>query len=157
MDNLLAILSDGVIRGGRRMVRGELRLVCMFDVPFAELGKHLARRNRRRYEPFGIAVDRRYAFRMGARPVIYLPLREARDVLAPREQWRVVNLEFDRTPPTDWTFEREWRVPGDLPLEPSSCAALVESWRDADDVYEHFSGHPPCAGVIPLRELFRKP
>ncbi|HXW84959.1 MAG TPA: hypothetical protein VEJ86_11175 [Candidatus Binataceae bacterium] len=154
LDNLVAILETGVIRGGRRMVRGRQPVVCLFDLPFAELRRVLVRRNRARYQPFGIAIDRRYAFHQGARPVIYLPWREARGLLAAAELWRVVNIEFDRTSPSDWTFEREWRQPGELRLEPKRCAALVESWRDADEVYERFGGHPPCAGVIPLSELF---
>ena len=157
IDNLISILTGGVIRGGRRMVRGGRPAVCMFDVPLTELRTLLARRNRRRYEPFGIAVDRRYAFRMGARPVIYMPWREARDVLAPTEFWRVVNMEYDRTPPIDWSFEREWRLRGDLAIPERLCAALVETWRDADEIYDRFAGRPPCAGVIPLRELFGAP
>jgi hypothetical protein len=157
IDNLVAILRDGVIRGGRRMVRGGGEAVCLFDVPLGQLDRILARRNRRRYEPVGIAVERRYAFRMGARPVVYLPWREARAVIAPAEFWRVVNLEYDRNPPVDWTFEREWRLRGDLPLDPSCCAALVETWRDADEVFDRFGGRPPCAGVMPLRELLGKP
>ena len=32
LDNLVAILSDGVIRGGSRMIRGARPAVCMFDV-----------------------------------------------------------------------------------------------------------------------------
>jgi len=31
---------------------------------------------------------------------------------------------------------------------------LVENWRDADEIYDRFQGQPPCAGVIPLQELF---
>jgi hypothetical protein len=154
LDNLVSILKEGVVRGGRRMVRGGRPVVCLFDVPLPELRAVLVRENRRRYEPFGVAVDRRYAFRMGARPVVYLPWREARTVVAPAEQWRVVSLEMERNPPVDWTYEREWRLAGDLPLEPSLCVALVESWRDVDEVYDRFEGRPPCAGVIPLRELF---
>jgi hypothetical protein len=154
MDNLISILEHGVIRGGRRMVRGGTPAVCMFDVPIGALRSILTRKNRRRYEPFGIAIDRRYAFSCGARPVIYLPSREARTVVPPAEHWRVVSLELDRKPGVDWTFEREWRLPGDLTLEARVCAALVESWRDADEIYDRFAGHPPCAGVIPLSELF---
>src|SRR5581483_8490438 len=80
LDNLVSILKEGVVRGGRPVV-------CLFDVPLPELRAVLVRENRRRYEPFGVAVDRRYAFRMGARPVVYLPWREARTVVAPAEQW----------------------------------------------------------------------
>ena len=154
MDNLASILASQIIRGGRRMVRGGKPAVCMFDIELPALSAVLTRENRRRYEPFGIAVDRRYAFRMGARPVIYLPWREARGAIAPEEHWRVVSIEMDRNPPVDWTYEREWRLQGDLPLQPKLCVALVESWRDADEIYDRFDGHPPCAGVIPLRDLF---
>ncbi|HTR63900.1 MAG TPA: hypothetical protein VMH37_19465 [Candidatus Binataceae bacterium] len=154
MDNLVSILTAQVVRGGRRMVRGGKAAVCMFDIALPALSTVLTRENRRRYEPFGIAVDKRYAFRMGARPAIYLPWREAREAIAPAEHWRVVSIEMDRHPPVDWTYEREWRLQGDLPLQPKLCVALVESWRDADEIYDRFDGHPPCAGVIPLRELF---
>jgi hypothetical protein len=154
IDNLIAILEHATIRGGRRMVRGGACAVCLFDAALPDLRTILVRKNRRRYEPYGLAIDRRYAFAHGARPVIYLPWREAREIVAPREYWRVVTIEIDRHPPVDWTHEREWRVPGDLPLDPRTTAALVESWRDVDTIYDHFGGRPPCAGVIPLKELF---
>lgn len=154
LDNLVAILKDGIIRGGSRMVRGRQSAVCMFDVPIAELRAILDRRNRRRYEPFGIAVDKRYAFTMGARPVIYLPWREAAKILPPEESWRVVSIEMEKKPTVDWTFEREWRVASDLPFDPRLAAALVENWKDVDEIFERFDGRPPCAGVIPLAEMF---
>jgi len=157
LDNLVAILKDGVIRGGSRMVRGGRPAVCMFDVPIAELRAILDRRNRRRYEPFGIAVDKRYAFTMGARPVIYLPWQEAEKLLAPEESWRVVSLEMDKNPPVDWTFERESRIAGELRFDPMLAAALVETWKDVDEIFERFDGRPPCAGVIPIAEMFNRP
>ena len=49
LDNLVAILKNGVIRGGSRMIRGGRPAVCMFDVPIPELRTILDRRNRRRY------------------------------------------------------------------------------------------------------------
>jgi len=157
LDNLVAILRDNIIRGGTRMVRGGRPAVCMFDVPIAELGTILDRRNRRRYEPFGIAVDKRYAFTMGARPVIYLPWNEAEKILAPEESWRVVSFEMDKTPPVDWTFEREWRIADELRFDPMLAAALVETWKDVDEIFERFNGRPPCAGVIPIVEMFNPP
>jgi hypothetical protein len=125
----------------------------MVDAPLVELRALLARRNRRRYEPFGIAVDKSYAFRMGARPVIYMPWREAASLLPEPEQWRVVSLDLDRRPIVDWSFEREWRIASDLPVDPRRTVALVENWRDADEIFERFEGRPPCAGVIPLSDL----
>lgn len=81
LDNLIAILRDGLIHGSERMIRGRRRAVCLFDAPLAELHKLLDHRNRHRYQPFGVAVDKRYAFRMGVRPVVYMPWREAIQML----------------------------------------------------------------------------
>ena len=153
LDNLASILRDGAIRPSVRMIPGGRGAVCLFDTPIAELGRVLTPANRRRYEPFGIALDKRYAFRLGARPAIYLPLAEAERIIAREELWRVAAIDFDRDPPVDWTFEREWRIAGALPLT-TTAVAIVESWRDVDDIYERFAGVPPCAGVIPLKELF---
>jgi hypothetical protein len=75
-------------------------------------------------------------------------------LLAPGERWRVVALELERDAPIDWSYEREWRLAGDLALPAERAVALVENWRDADEIYDRFQGQPPCAGVIPLRELF---
>jgi hypothetical protein len=154
LDNLLWILEDNLVRGSTRMLLGGQRGVCLFDTPPHELGHLLTPRNRRRYEPFGVAVDKRYAFSMGARPVIYMPSAEAAAILNHDEMWRVVSIDMTRNPPIDWTFEREWRVRGDLALRPQFSVALVASWRDADEIYERFNGKPPCAGVIPLGEIF---
>jgi hypothetical protein len=157
LDNLAAILREGVIRGSSRMIREKRPVVCLFDLPIRDLRGLLDRRNRRRYEPFGIAIDKRYAFAMGARPVIYMPWSEAENLLAPGERWRVVALELERAAPIDWSHEREWRIAGDLVLPAGRAVALVEDWRDAGEIYDRFQGEPPCAGVIPLRELFATP
>ncbi len=154
LDNLAAILREGVIRGSSRMIRGKRDAVCLFDAPLSELDQLLDRRNRRRYQPFGIALDKRYAFRMGARPVFYMPWLEAQRLLPAGELWRVVAIDMDRAQPIDWSFEREWRIAGDLPIEPRRSVALVETWRDADEIFDRFGGHPPCGGVIPLSDLF---
>jgi len=154
LDNLLWILEDCRVRGSTRMIAGGHGGVCLFDAAPHELGHLLTPRNRRRYEPFGVAVDKRYAFAMGARPVIYMPSAEAAAILNEDEMWRVVSIDMTRNPPVDWTFEREWRVLGDLPLKPQLSVALVASWRDVDEIYERFNGKPPCAGVIPLGEIF---
>lgn len=153
LDNLATILRDGLIRGSSRMVLGGDPTVCLFDAPLHELHDLLVRTNRRRYQPFGVAMDRRYAFGMGARPVIYLPLPEARAMIAESELWRVVRLDLRPPSPVDWTFEREWRARGDLPLPPQGAVALVETWHDVAEIYDRFDGAPPCTGVLPLENL----
>src|SRR5258708_7353539 len=125
LDNLVTILRDGVIRGSTRMVREGRAVVCLFDVPIGDLRVVLDRRNRRRYEPFGIAIEKRYAFRAGARPVIYMPWREAESLLAPGERWRVVALELELDAPVDWSYERESRRACDLPCPVLHAAGFV--------------------------------
>lgn len=154
MDNLAEILRNGVIQGSKRMVRTRRAVVSLFDAQWSELDRVLVPDNRRRYERFGIAIDKRYAFAMGARPVIYMPWREACQMLDERELWRVVAIDLGQTPPLDWTFEREWRVAEQLRLPEQGAVALVDSWHDVDELYDRFGGTPPCAGIIPLRELF---
>lgn len=154
VDNLVGILKAGVVRASSRMIRTKRPVVCFFDAPFEHPARVFDRRSRRRYEPFGVAVSKEYAFQMGARPVIYLPWQEAAAMLPSEELWRVVSLEIDREPAVDWTFEREWRMAGDLALAAGETVVLVENWRDADEIYERFDGHPPCAGVLPLKSLF---
>jgi hypothetical protein len=63
-------------------------------------------------------------------------------------------LDINRLPAVDWTFEREWRLAGDLRFDGRNAVALVEDWCDADEIYDRFDGHPPCAGVLPLKSLF---
>jgi hypothetical protein len=155
LDNLAAILSAGTIRASSRMVRTKRPVICFFDAPFDHLARVLDSRARRRYEPFGIAVSKRYAFKMGARPVVYLPWAEAAAILPHSELWRVVSLELGRKPAVDWTFEREWRMVGDLHFAAPDTVVVVEGWRDADEIYARFDGHPPCAGVLPLKSLFQ--
>jgi len=154
LDNLVTILRRGAIRGSSRMVRTKRDVVCLFDASLPELNRLLIPKNRRRYEPFGIAIDKRYAFSMGARPVIYLPWSEACQLLVEQQLWRVVAIDLGQIPPQDWTFEREWRVPDELRLPEQGAVALVETWRDVDDLYERFGGAPPCSGIIPLGDLF---
>jgi hypothetical protein len=153
LDNLETILREGIIHGASRLIRGKRPVVCLFDATIGELGGLLVRANRRRYEPFGVALDKRYAFRMGARPVLYVPWSEAQLILAEEEWWRVGAIDLEHNPPIDWSFEHEWRIAGDLALPARAAVALVETWRDADELYDRFDGNPPCAGVIPIKDL----
>jgi hypothetical protein len=153
VDNLESILRQGVIRGSARMVRGGRPVVCLFDAALDELRRILVPDNRHRYQPFGIALDKRYAFKLGARPVVYMPWPEAQKMFAEEELWRVVAIDLEGNPPVDWSFEHEWRLLGELRLPAHSGVALVRSWSDAEDLYARFDGNPPCAGVIPLADL----
>src|SRR5438128_8966033 len=146
LDNLVEILRDGVVKGSGRMILGKRPTVCLFDAPIAELRRLLTRANRHRYQPFGVAIDKRYAFARGVRPVIYMPLVEARRMLAEEELWRVVALDPSRNPPIDWTFEREWRVRDQLGFPARAAVAFVENCRDVDDIPDPFHAATPWPG-----------
>jgi hypothetical protein len=55
---------------GDSLIPGKRSVVCLFDATTGELGRLLVRSNRQRCEPFGVPLDKRYAFAMGARPVL---------------------------------------------------------------------------------------
>lgn len=136
-DNLCNILETGEIWGTHRFVRGSNKATCFMDVPFMSL-KYIfteenTKRDRPRYEPYGILVAKQHAYRKGARPVLYMSNKECLDMKIPRaEWWRVVRLYADRKGNwISWLHEREWRKKGDFPL-PSTCiAALVDTSSEA--------------------------
>jgi hypothetical protein len=133
--NLFNILKTGEIWGSSNegFVKGTRRAACLMDVPFVAL-KHICNnRNRERYEPYGIVVTKRFAYKMGARPVLYLSNKELRVLRIPRrEQWRVVRFEVSDAGWISWLHEREWRCPDELPLPKNWVrAALVKNTKDA--------------------------
>jgi hypothetical protein len=78
-ENLLNILQTGKIWGSEPkagMIKGKSRAACFIDVPFASLKYVLTPENSDpqspRYEPYGIAVTKRFAHEAGCRPVLYL-------------------------------------------------------------------------------------
>jgi hypothetical protein len=72
--------------------------------------------------------DKQWAHAQGARQVIYQPDDEYLS-LAPQHQWRHVRYE---PPAVDFTWEREWRIRGNMPVSPEFSAIVVphQSWAD---------------------------
>lgn len=91
------------------------------DVPFASLKYVLTPENSDpqspRYEPYGIAVTKRYAYDKGCRPVLYFSNAETTDLRIPRSKlWRVVRLEVSKKGWISWLHEHEWRCEGEFTL-----------------------------------------
>ena len=61
----------------------------------------------------------------------------------------MVGMETDRNLRLDGTFDRKWHWPRGLHLQPELCTALVEAFRQADEIRDRRTGHPP--GGIVLR------
>ena len=160
--NLCNILETGRIWGSntsKGFIKGPNKAVCFMDVPFMSL-KYIftednTKRDRPRYEPYGVLVSKQYAYSNGARPVLYLSDRETTRLGIPDEElWRVVKLYAD----SDgnwicWLQEREWRKKGRFYLPSKSIAALVKTTKEAQKLTgiiesENYKCKP--TSVIPL-------
>ena len=83
-----------------------------------------------RYEPYGIFVSKKLAYRKGCIPVLYLSDKEMKTLGIPEEEkWRVVRFEVSSKGWISWIHEREWRCKGNFILPPK-VNVLVRSIRD---------------------------
>ncbi len=117
LDTLLRILAEGCIRGSHRLVRGLQAVVSWTSRPPHELTeiRHWNRAlGRWTFEPYGIAVNRRRLREFGAKPAIY-GSAAVFERLRPEQRFRFQVGDATRT---QWRREREWRLAGDLRLEP---------------------------------------
>lgn len=139
------ILREGLIHGTTRcFVSQEQKAACFMDVPFVALKYVCSEDNRKRYEPFGIVVSKKWAYRnRDARPVLYLSADERRMLNIPEDElWRVVTLESSKNSDqwqSNWLHEREWRAPGDFQLPDEVRAVLVKTPSDAERLREKIS------------------
>jgi hypothetical protein len=146
---LAEILRDGRIHGSNNagFIKGNRPAVCFSEVPLSSARYFI---ETKRYSPYGIAISKRAAFSMGARPVIYLPDAEGGWIPA-EEKWRQVRFEHGTV---DFTHEREWRLPGDLNLEKlPGFYALVWNPTDANRLRDVLSKYKNLRGVLPMEHL----
>ncbi len=123
-ETLRKILASGWLLGSARVSGHDMPVVCWSEVPLPEcltrrtFRAHLGRWD---YEPFGLALRRSAAVRLGILPVIYGP-SGGRESLPPSDRWRF-QAQGTRV---DWRSEKEWRCYGSLDLaQVSSEEALV--------------------------------
>ena len=76
-----------------------------------------------KYMPFGVLLDKEDVFELGGRPGIYQPRASYYDL--PRSHaYRHVTFSY---PDVDFTWEREWRIHGDVELTPENTTVVVPS------------------------------
>lgn len=139
---LTKILREGFLRGSSEWTYGK-NTICFTEAPIQEFNsifslasiaseKHL----RPRYEPYGVAVNKRWLFSQGGRPVIYdHPDSETKypdDLL-----YRFCPYDLENS--VDYTWEREWRIETkELRLDPKHTIVIVPTSTEAFDiVYEN--------------------
>ncbi|MBD8476090.1 hypothetical protein IFT98_16155 [Pseudomonas sp. CFBP 8770] len=138
-ENLISILLDGRIEGSttkKGFIKGANPAACFMDIPLNSLKYVLNQANtdpaKPRYEPYGIVITKKTAYKKGCRPVIYLSDAEMEQLgIAEDEKWRVVRLENVDGTGVNWIHEREWRCKGSLIMPESPIAVLVKSSNEA--------------------------
>jgi hypothetical protein len=123
---LCSIVEQGRLVGGNEHIRGQYRCVCFTEAPLASLPEGLVNpRAYTRYKPFGVMLDKTWVFARGGRPVIYQTEAEF-DALPEALRWRHMRYEPNDVHPTDFTWEREWRLHLDeLALAPAYATVVV--------------------------------
>lgn len=157
-DNLVNILKEGEIWGSNNTgyIKGKGNTAtCFMDIPFTSLKYVLNEENSSpenpRYEPYGIFVEKNYAYKHGVRPVLYLSDDEIDDLNIPQnELWRVVKLEVHNRDWVSWLHEREWRCNGDFQLPAKMkpyirtfrLGVLVKTYRDVLKLQKEMNDNP---------------
>lgn len=137
VDVLYEIVSQRQLIGSitkSAFICGSTPAVCFQDAPlhgicqnvfFEQKSKESKKNSRTRYKAFGPAFSKEYAFRKGARPVIYDRTSDAKKYLPPELHWKIVNFNLSKDDAfIDWTHEREWRVPGNFCFELKEATLL---------------------------------
>ena len=132
------ILVEGRLRGSDKWTPAE-SCICFTEAPIQEFNSIFSlvaiaasESQRPRYEPYGIAVSKRWLFAQGGRPVIY-DHPEAVEDLPETQRYRFV--PYDPSRGIDFTWEREWRIRGaDLQLDPKETLVVVPTADEAFDL-----------------------
>jgi hypothetical protein len=119
-----SIVRSRTLRAGTGSIVGGHKCVCFSEAPISVLAQMLAPGDAH-YAPFGVILDKIWLFDRGGRPVIYQP-QEEYEALPASHRHRHVNYDpVNAGGPADVTWEREWRVLGDVPLDPAQVTLVV--------------------------------
>lgn len=149
---------------------GATPAVCFQDAPpsslcqnvyFEQKYRNAVQNAKLRYCACGLMFPKPYAYRKGARPVIYEATNSAKKLLSPEQWWRVVNFDLaDDSRVIDWSHEREWRHPGDFAFDREQATVLVTN----ENAYRNFLTlsegdeeriHHQVAGIVVLEPILR--
>lgn len=123
----LKILRDKKLISNNKMIKGKHKCVCFSETPLPVLQQLFSNKNHIvKYRPFGIVYNKETIYRMGGLPVIYQP-EEDYCKLPPNKAHLHMTFDLRKEPPTDFTWEREWRYRSDdgIVLESTKAKVLV--------------------------------
>lgn len=129
-DILIKILNERKIVGSTTQsgfIVGSEKAVCFQDTTPYGLSQNTfheqklfenKKATKMRYNPIGLAFEKKYVYDNGGRPVFYEETETAKQILPEDEWWRIVNFDLSNSDKIiDWTHEREWRIKGDFEFE----------------------------------------
>ena len=140
-DTIQRIASEGKIRASGSMIRGKFPVVSFTEVPPNELEKIRIWRTgvyRWTFEPYGIAIKRKTLSMKGAGPVKYGSLKTY-ESLPDDEKYLFQILKTEKY---DWSFEKEWRMEGDLHIKEvpvNDWAIVLPNQNEADTMVDLIS------------------
>ncbi len=157
---LKKIIYEGELLGNDYLIRGGTKCVCFTESPITELASlfklYSETDERKRFEPYGIAVRKEWLYSKGGRPVVYQSEQEYQQ-LPELLKWKHVRFEPNLS---DFTWEREWRIKTDkLELDPKQTLLVVPSadeafelmYNNADEEYDEYDeeGIPQKINHVP--------
>lgn len=118
--------------------------ICFTEAPIQEFNSVFSlvsiastKAERPRYEPYGIAVSKKWLFEQGGRPVIY---DHPTNFSEYSESLRYRFVPHDPTNGIDFTWEREWRIQAaKLRLDPKHTLVVVPTSEEAFEVVYEFA------------------
>ncbi|MBW2090806.1 MAG: hypothetical protein JRI34_01615 [Deltaproteobacteria bacterium] len=142
-DTLNRILKEQRIRGSNHLIRGQTPVVSFTGQPLKNIESLIRYRRgliRWAFEPYGIAIAKEILVKVGVRPAIYCG-EEEWEGLPENQKYR---FQLHQPPDTDWTMEKEWRLPGDLDLKTISSKyirIILPSLQEAEQIASDFGYH----------------
>lgn len=171
LDVLFNILNDKKLIGSTTnsgFICGNRPAVCFQDAPLYSIAQNVwfeekyrkSNNNAKlRYEAAGLAFKKYYAYKKGARPVLYEEIENAKEILKKDQWWRIVNFDLSSSASIiDWTHEREWRCPEEFIFDYYAVTIILEDHR----MYKRFiekcekNGlklHKEINGIIVMSEI----
>lgn len=140
---LRKILYEEKLIGTSHWTYGE-NTICFTEAPIQELNSVFSlvsiassMAERPRYEPYGIAVSKKWLFEKGGRPVIY---DHSNAFSQYPESLRHRFVPYAPTDGVDFTWEREWRIKADeLILDPKHTLVVVPTSEEAFEIVYEFA------------------